>query len=252
MSSSLRLMMLTAAVATMAALVGCAGSGSDVLRTAFVEYDAQQQSEYQSAKFGEYRIQEGDELAVVFSYLDDLNQQGVKVLPDGSVTLPGIDRVVVMGRTVSQADSLITSRYAEKYRSPDLSVLVEESVGRMVYVLGEVHHPGLHPVPNGGIGILSAISVAGGFTEDAKKSHTVLVRMDEQGYLCQEIDLTKFHTIEGIALTGVGLKTYDVVYVPRSKIGDFSYFSKSVLSGLVDMTRIITDVRFIDSDGYRR
>ena len=243
---------LSAAVAAVVVLAGCAGSRTAELRTNFVRFNDQQRSEYLAAKPGEYRIQEGDQLALVFSYLEDLNQLGIIVLSDGSVTLPGIDRMVVAGRTISEVDSLITSRYADRYRNPDLSVLVEETVGRKVYVLGEVRDPGLHPVPFGGIGILSAIGAAGGFTEDAMRSNTVLVRLNEEGYICQEIDLSRFHTVEGISYTGVGLEAYDVIYVPRSRMGDFAYFSNTILAGILDITGIISDVRYIESGGFGR
>ena len=247
-----RFFALSAAVAAVVALSGCASTPTASLRTHFVEFNDQQRSEYQAAKPKEYRLQEGDLLALIFTYIEDLNQHDIVVLSDGSVTLPGIDRVVVAGLTISEADSLITSRYAKSFRNPDLTVLVEQTVGRKVYVLGEVMNPGLYPVPYGGIGILSAIGEAGGFTEDAKTSNTVLVRISEQGYICQEIDLSRFHTVEGVSLTGVGLETYDVIYVPRSRAGDFAYFSNTILAGILDITSIISDVKIIDSGYYRR
>lgn len=243
---------MSAALTATVVLMGCAGTRTAGLRSHFVEFDDQQRSEYQTAKPGEYQIQEGDKLAVVFSYIEDLNQRELIVLSDGSVTLPGIDRVVVAGRTVTEADSIITSKYAESYKNPDLSILVEETQGRRVYVMGEVIKPGLYSVPHGGIDILSAIGAAGGFNKDAKKSNTVLVRMTEDGYFCQEIDLSHFQTIAGISSVGVNLETYDVIYVPRSRIGDFSYFSTEVLGGILNITRIVSDVRYIESGLYRR
>jgi protein involved in polysaccharide export with SLBB domain len=233
-------------------LIGCAGTRTAGLRNHFVEYNEQQKSEYSAAKPGEYRIQDGDVLTLIFTYLDDMNLNRIIVLSDGSVSLPMIDRVVLAGLTISEADSVVTARFAENFKNPDLAIIVEESVGRQVYVLGEVNKPGLQPVPYGGISILSAISSAGGFTDDAKKSNTILVRMSDSGYLCQEIDLSKFHTIEGISYTGVSLESYDVIYVPRSRIGNFVYFSDTVLSSMLNITRIISDVRFIDSGVYRR
>ncbi len=241
-----------AVVAALLVLVGCAGSKTAELRSSFVNFDEEQRSQYLAAKPGEYRIQEGDQLALIFSYLEDLNQLGIIVLPDGSVTIPGIDRVVVAGLTVSEVDSLITANFALRYRNPDMSVLVEETIGRKVYVLGEVQDPGLHTVPYGGSSILSAIGAAGGFTDDAKKSAAVLVRISEEGYLCQEIDLSRFHSIEGISYAGVGLESYDVIYLPRSKAGDFSYFTKRILSGVLDITKIASDVRYIKTGEYGR
>lgn len=245
-------MALVAAALLASLLSGCAGGPDGGLRTHFVSFDQQQRNEYMLAQPGAYRIQQGDKLALTFAYLEDKDRRGIIVLPDGSVTLPEIDRVIVEGRTVSEVDSLITTAYGRSYRNPDLSVLVEESVGRQVYVLGEVQRPGLYPVPYGGIGILSAISVAGGFTEDAQKTQTVLVRMTEEGYLLQEIDLSLLNSLEGMVYTGVSLEAYDVIYVPRSRIGDFAYFSESVLAGIADLTRVVTDIKILEDGYYRR
>jgi protein involved in polysaccharide export with SLBB domain len=252
MTTGKRFIAISAAVAATSILAGCAGTRGQGLRSHFVEFDDQQRSEYAAAQPGEYRIQEGDQLVVVFPFIEELKERKTVVLSDGSVTLPGIDRVVLAGLTLTAADSLVTAMYGKSYRDPVLSLLVDESVGRRVYVLGEVAHPGLYPVPYGGIGILSAIAAAGGFTEDARKSNTVLVRLEQDGYLCQEIDLSRFHTVEGVVNTGVPLETYDVIYVPRSKIGDFAYFSDKVLDGILNITQIVSDVRYIESGSYRK
>ncbi len=252
MPVGIRNTVLLALTTLLIVLSGCAGNPAVELRTHFVGFDEQQKRDYDNAKPKEYRVQQGDVLSVVSSYDKDLNRDGVIVLSDGAISLPEIDRVVVNGYTISEVDSMITSEYGKTYRNPSLSVIIEESVGRQVYVMGEVKSPGLHPVPYGGISILNAISIAGGFTDDAQKTHAVLVRLNDQGYLCQEIDLSQFHTIQGIAYSGISLDSYDVIYIPRSKIGDFNYFADTVLSGVLDITRIVTDIRFINQGYYTR
>lgn len=252
MPAGKRISALAAAIAAMAVLVGCAGMRTASVRTHFVSFNDEQRSAYEAAKPKEYRLQEGDQISIFFSYIEDMNQSAISVLPDGSLSLPGIDRVVVAGLTISEVDSLITSEYAKRYRNPDVSVIVEESVGRKVYVLGEVRDPGLHNVPSGGISILGAIGAAGGFTDDAKKSSTILVHIDDDGYTCQEIDMSRFHTLEGVSYTSLSLEAYDVVYVPRSRVGDFAYFSSTILSGVLDITNIISDVSYIRTGTYGR
>ena len=60
-----------------------------------------------------------------------------------------------------------------------------------------------------------------------------------------ELDLESFRSVEGAALATIELQAYDVIYVPRSRIGDFAYFSKSVLSGLVSVTRMASDLKYL-------
>lgn len=226
-------------------LGGCGGGTSQVVRSNFVEFSPDEKQEIGTQSSREYRIQEGDYLRLAFSYQRELNQEKVIVLDDGAVNLVGIDRVELAGLSLTEADSVITQAYAKEYRDPDLSVIVEQSVGRRVYVLGEVRNPGLHPVPMGGVGVIGAVTIAGGFSPDAAKSGTVLVRVTDDGYLVQEVDLDGFSSVAYSSLALVDVQSYDIIYVPRSRTGDFGYFSRTILAGLVNITRIASDIKYL-------
>ena len=238
--------------ALLVALGGCGGGPSAVVRSNFIEFTPEQQEEIASRSSNEYRIQEGDILKVAFSYQTELNQNGIVVLPDGAVSLVGVDRIEVAGLTMTQADSLVTQAYAKDYREPNLSIIIQETQGRRVYVMGEVRNPGIHQVPSGGIDMLGAVTVAGGFSEDASKAGTVLVRVTPDGYLVQEIDMSDFTSMASAGLATIQIQPYDVIYVPRSRIGDFAYFSKTVLAGLVQITRIASDINYISGGSIQR
>ncbi len=217
-------------------------------RTSFVEFTPEQELTIANTTSDEYRIQEGDILRIAFAYQKELNQDGVVVLTDGSVGLVGVDRLKVAGLTMTEADSLITAAYAKDYRDPDLSVMIQETQGLKVYVMGEVRTPGIHQIPRGGLSVLGAIAKAGGFSEDAAKDGVVLIHVTQDGYSMQEINLEDLSLESGGALAMVELKPLDVLYVPSSRIGDFHYFSRAVLSGLVSITRIASDLKYL-SDG---
>ena len=121
-----------------------------------------------------------------------------------------------------------------------------------VYVMGEVRNPGMHQLPSGGIDMLGAVTVAGGFTDDAAKAGAVLVRVTDEGYLVQEIDMSDFTSMASAGIAMVQIQPYDVVYVPRSRIGDFAYFSKTVLAGIVQITRIASDINYISGGSVQR
>jgi polysaccharide export outer membrane protein len=191
-------------------------------------------------------------LRVAFSYHKDRNQDEVVVLHDGSVNLVGVDRIEVAGLTVTEADSLVTSAYSRDYVEPNLSLIIQETQGRRVFVLGEVKSPGMHELPGGGIDMLGAISVAGGFTDDAAKSGSVLVRVTDTGYLVQEVDLDGFTSIAAAGLATIKIQPYDVLYVPRSRIGDFNYFSKTVIAGIAQITRIAVDLKYLSGGNFGR
>jgi len=233
-------------------LGGCGGGPSTVVRSNFVEFTPEQKLEIDAGSSNEYRIQEGDILRVAFSYQADLNQSGVVVLHDGAINLVGVDRIVVAGLTMTEADSLVTTAYARDYLEPDLSIIIQETQGRQVYVMGEVRNPGMHQLPGGGIDMLGAVTVAGGFTDDAAKAGAVLVRVTNEGYLVQEIDMSDFTSLASAGLATIQIQPYDVIYVPRSRIGDFAYFSKTVLAGLVQITRIAADLKYLAGGSFGR
>jgi len=58
--------------------------------------------------------------------------------------------------------------------------------------------------------------------------------------------------VESAKLATISLETYDVVYIPRSRMGDFGYFSKTLLSGLVSMTRIASDLKYMSGGSLGR
>ncbi|MEN8007857.1 MAG: polysaccharide biosynthesis/export family protein [Candidatus Krumholzibacteriota bacterium] len=243
--------LLILGTALLAVLGGCGGS-STVARSNFVEFTPEQKQEIEAKASNEYRIQEGDQLRVAFSYEKDLSQDGVVVLNDGSITLMGVDRLEVAGRTITETDSLVTAAYAKDYVEPNLSIIVQETQGRRIYVLGEVMSPGIHTLPSGGIDMLGAVSVAGGFTDDAARSGAVLVRVTNEGYLVQEIDLSDFVSLASAGLATVQIQPFDVVYVPRSRIGDFAYFTEKVITGIAQITRIAVDLKYLTGGGVGR
>ena len=119
-------------------------------------------------------------------------------------------------------------------------------------MLGEVNQPGLYDVPPEGLGIVGAVTMAGGFHENAAKEGTVLVRVTPDGYLVQEIDLSDIGNIASASLAMVHLQPYDVVYVPRSRSGDFAVFSRQILVGLANITRIAVDIYFLTGGAIQR
>lgn len=234
------------------AMSGCGGTRSLALRSEFIPFTAEQAVELQASRNRAYRIQEGDLLSIRFAYEKSLDQDRVVVLSDGSVSLVGVDTVRLAGLTMSEADSILTAAYSKEYREPSLSVMMLESQGRRVYVLGEVSDPGQYSVPGGGIDVMSAIVMASGFKDDAAREATIVVRITPEGYQVQEVDLSNFGKPEFALSTAFVLRPYDIVYVPRSRQGDFGYFSRTILSGLSYVTRIAYDLYNVTSGNVGR
>lgn len=222
---------------------GCGSSGRSAVRTELVPFTPEQRAALQEARGARYRLRVGDTFAVDFQYQDEFDQHRITVLPDGQITMSGAEDLKALGLTVQELDSTLTARFARDYRNPELSVIFEEFGKSSVDVLGEVRHPGEYGIPPGvGGGVLQAIALAGGFAEGAAPAEVLILRVTEQGWLyrrCNLSHLEKSHLQDPAYLD---LQPYDIVYVPRSAVGDWASFSENVLPGIGELGRLFWDV----------
>lgn len=180
----------------------------------------------------QYLIGVGDHLDVVFPIHRELNQLDIVVRRDGRISLPYIDDEMAAGRTPMQLDSVITDRYREYLKAPEISVIVRETPQRMVYVLGQVRRPG-GVTTNLDISLLQAISEAGGFDKGAKDEHIVVIRrMGKDRIIGVEVNVKAI--VEGHSLQNdFLLRDYDIVFVPKTRLQSASEVAKAV-TDLID------------------
>jgi protein involved in polysaccharide export with SLBB domain len=196
----------------------------------------------QAASEARYRLRSGDVLRVDFKYEDGLDQSDLLVLPDGSLSMGGIDPFPVRGRTIQEVDDILTEFFSAEYRNADLSVIMQKLGPLEVYVLGEVRKPGLLTLPEGGRGVLQAVAAAGGFSTDAASGETVVIRVTQEGFQYNHLDLRHLEKRHDLGVSVLDLQPYDIIYVPRSAIGDLAYFTKNVLSSVLDFSELYWDI----------
>lgn len=171
----------------------------------------------------EYRMGYGDVVDVKFFYNENLNET-LTIRPDGRITLPRLGDVLVVGMTPTQLDQLITEKYSEIVRDPDVTVIVREVGGKVVYVLGEVADPGGYPLNPQGTTVLGAISMASGFKHTAKLSSIILIKKNAQGVpVASRVNLTR--AVAGGRLGDDSLlQGNEIVYVPNTFIAQLNTF----------------------------
>ncbi len=159
-----------------------------------------------------YKIGIGDLLQVEVYDEDDLTRE-VRVLTDGTLTLPLIGSIHAAGLTVSELENTVTRMLAEKYLvSPQVTVFVKEFSN--IYIFGEVRKPGSFPL-YGRMTVFEAITLAGGFTEVANPSKVKVIRQDGGAEVSFEVNIEHL-TKKGDSTQDRELQANDRIIVPRS------------------------------------
>ena len=131
-----------------------------------------------------YQLSSNDAVAVEVFGEEDLKSTA-RLNSEGNVSLPLIGGVHLGGLTVTQATARVTELYARDYLvSPKVNVTLLGYAKRRFTVLGQVNHPGSFEMPEtspGGIDLLEAIAMAGGYTRIAAPERVVVRRHSNNG-----------------------------------------------------------------------
>lgn len=179
-------------------------------------------------KVAEYRIVPGDELRLDFGFnpLEGRNETNdQKVRPDGRISVFPVGDVIAAGRTVSELDSVVTWALSTKLREPSVTITLARLAASQVHIIGRVAKPGSYPI-EGRMSVIQAITAAGGFSDDAARNSVVIFHREGSSDVKVarvEVDrMLKGAHLEGDFL----LSRFDIVYVPRSTIGNINVFAR--------------------------
>jgi polysaccharide export outer membrane protein len=122
-----------------------------------------------------YKIAPMDTLTVKVFKMEDLSGE-YQVDLAGNISLPLIGEVTAANMTTAELDQTLTAKFGEKYlESPDVSVGIKESAGRIVTVDGAVKKAGAFTAI-GPMTLMQAVALAGGVTEDANPRRVAIFR----------------------------------------------------------------------------
>ncbi len=160
----------------------------------------------------QYTLRPADRLQVSV-WREDALQREVRVLPDGSITVPLVGRLVVAGQGTEEVEKRIVERLKPYMPDPIVTVSVLSADGNVVYVIGKVLKPGVVPLTTDGTTVLQALSQVGGLDRFAD-GNAVRVLRDEGGkrtvLTVRYNDLVKGDSLQ----TNVLLHAGDTVLVP--------------------------------------
>lgn len=138
------------------------------------------------------------------------------VSQEGEITLPLIGTVAVAGRTVNETQQLLTARYREYFKEPNITLLLIKYAERKVYIDGMVGRPGpvLFP-PEERMTIGRAIASASGILPRGERSDVKLKRIVDGKEVTIKIDMDE---ISSGKTPDIELLENDYIFVRDSRI----------------------------------
>lgn len=143
---------------------------------------------------------------------DELTTRG-QLSADGTISMPLIGSVRLVGLTTDQAAAAITRKLADGYLvKPEVSVSIEARIRRTVTILGQAQRPGVFEIPpHRQLTLVEAIGMAGGVTRIANAKKISLKRV--AGDKVEIINLSDITTGKG---SDIPLRDGDVIQIPES------------------------------------
>jgi len=131
-----------------------------------------------------YQLTANDGIGVEVFGEEDLKTMA-RLNSEGNASLPLLGSVHLAGLTLTQATARVTELYARDYLvSPKVNVTLLGYARRRFTILGQVNHPGSFEMPEtspGGIDLMEAIAMAGGYTRIAAPERTSVRRHSANG-----------------------------------------------------------------------
>ena len=139
---------------------------------------------------GDLRIGPMDLINVRVFGVDELGGD-YQVDHQGEIKLPLVGTLNAKGYTSLEFAEVLESALGETYlQNPDVTVTIEESLGRQITIEGSVRDPGVYDV-DGTISLLQAVALGGGTSDDANPEKVIVFRQVEGERMAAGFNLTK-------------------------------------------------------------
>jgi len=126
----------------------------------------ERQQQGRSLSSASYRVGKGDIIELTVHGLPELNID-LEVSPEGTVTVPMVGQVQVLGRDLHSVSELLKSSLTQYVRDPQPRVRVKHYEAHKVSVLGSVQKPGVYPLQRSDHNLSEMLAAAGGRTNSA-------------------------------------------------------------------------------------
>lgn len=164
-----------------------------------------------------YVLKAGDDLEIAFFYNPELNQHAL-IRPDGRISMPLLGELQAEGMTVKGLTDTLQTAYEPQLKRASLNIQVRSLPNQVIFVGGEVEHPGVFALRGTSPTALQALIEAGGMKESAVHGGVTVLRKGTAGAV--EMHTLSFRHRKGEVADGASfpLQPLDVLIVSESRI----------------------------------
>jgi len=194
----------------------------------------------------EYYIDVGDVLDISVWQIPDLSKPEVIVRPDGKISFPLIGDIRAEGLTLTQLGNIVTEKLKTYVKAPQVSIMIRRfgEQSNKVSILGEVTAPGVYRFsspPN----VTEVVASAGGYTKYSVINSVMVIRGTGSGRKPEAIRINLAHILKGNKYSNnLSLKPNDIIYVPRSFIGNVNTFLELIQPAISEYMQTMDARRF--------
>ena len=145
--------------------------------------------------------------------------RNVRVNPEGTVSLPGINQVPAQGLSLEEIKREVNARYASLVEGLEITPNLAARAPRAVFVVGEVRNPGRYSL-DGPTTAMQAIALGGGWLQGANlRTIVVFRRAEDWRLLATKLDLRgALYGERPMPADEIWLRDSDIVVVPKSSL----------------------------------
>lgn len=182
----------------------------------------------------DYVLRVNDQISIAVFQEPDLTTE-TRISKSGRITFPLVGSLALEGKTIEEAVALLRERLDRDYIiDPHVTLTVTDYASERVTILGQVMKPGTIGIPDeGSLDVLSAIAMAGGYTETAEAGAiTIRRRVGDEDQLLQ---------IDGVRLANdrnakpVMVQPNDVITVADKPMERVTVLGEVQKPGVVDI-----------------
>ncbi len=188
----------------------------------------------------------GDSVSISDTIHPELKVSPQEVDVDGTISLPDVGQVNVLGMTRRRLEAFLTETYATLYERNDFKVEIRSAAGtsgKKYFVVGEVGKQGAVAF-EGDKTIIEAVLEAGPKEETANLSRVLLIRGDPVDPLIITINFHDFIDY-GDTTYNVLVRENDIVYIPPTFIGTIGNFVKRLIYPITVVVQPLQSLIFL-------